>query len=93
MISIVLNHKGEIIHTTDSIKAILGYDSRQLIGHSVFGLLPPGLQNNMKLRFEWFITRDNLTTVIVVPVKHKSGSIFRMAFTIRNLPRHVEITF
>jgi PAS domain S-box-containing protein len=93
MISIVLNHKGEIIHTTDSIKEILGYDSRQLIGHSVFGLLPPGRQNNMKLRFEWFITRDNLTTVIVVPVKHKSGSIFRLALTIRNLPRQVEITF
>jgi PAS domain S-box-containing protein len=92
MISIVLNHKGEIIHVTDSIKTILGYDSRDLIGHSMFGLLPSGRQQNMKLRFEWFISRDNLTTTIVVPVKHKSGSVRRLALTIRNLSRHVEIT-
>lgn len=92
MISIVLNHKGEIIHATDSIKTILGYDSRELIGHSVFGLLPPGRQQNMKLRFEWVITRHNLAAVIIVPVKHKSGSILRLTLTIRNLSRHVEIT-
>jgi PAS domain S-box-containing protein len=92
MISIVLNHKGEIIHVTDSIKTILGYDSRDLIGHSVFELLPPGRQQNMKLRFEWAITRDNLTAVIIAPVKHKSGSVLRLALTIRNLSRHIQIT-
>jgi PAS domain S-box-containing protein len=93
MISVVLNHKGEIIHATDSIKAILGYDTRELIGHSVFELLPSNWQNNMRLRFEWVIARNNLMAVTVVPVKHKSGSVLRLKLTIRNLSRHVEVTF
>jgi PAS domain S-box-containing protein len=81
----VLNHKGEIIYVTDLISAILGYEKRDLICKSAFLLLPSGRQNDMKLQYEWILACRNRTMNTVLPIKHKTGSVIRLALTIHNL--------
>lgn len=82
---VVLNHKGEIIYVTDRIRVILGYEKRELICKSAFMFLPSGRQSDMKLQYEWILACKNRTTNTVLPVKHKNGSVIRLAVTIHNL--------
>jgi PAS domain S-box-containing protein len=82
---VVLNRKGEIVYATEQIKAILGYECREIIGLSAFDLLPVTEQREAKLRYESIVGRENLVINAVIWIKDKTGSVIRVALTLNNL--------
>ncbi|MES1223452.1 MAG: PAS domain S-box protein [Bacteroidota bacterium] len=86
---VILNDAGDIVYTTDHIKTILGYDSKELIGKSSFDLLSFNNVERAKLQYNKIIARENLVINSVLRLKHKDGEYAWTELTATNL-LHIE---
>lgn len=81
----LMNRKGEIVFVTQSVKGILGFDTRELVGKSGFDLLFRYSKPKARCQYESIIQQPNLYLRAKLWIRHKFCRGVRAEVTLRNL--------
>ncbi len=82
---VLLNNAGEVIYASEQSEAIVGYDSKELIGKSAFDFLL--INNPVKVNpaYEKIVADKNFSVNSVLRLKHKKGQAIWVELTAINL--------